>query len=184
MSPAAYPFVLFGILSACTPGPRLSPTKGAGAPSAAVLRASMSYDAVTAEIRLPCTVTNEGAAPLALLYTPAMETTHPDLHWSVVVLNEQGVRMEDCSARDSKARIRRASEYTVLAPGQQVAFAIRVRARTLVPPRDTGSNCLDEARAVPVGTYTVQVQYHDNFTRHRRAVRQFQTAAPVVLKME
>lgn len=148
-----------------------------------MLQASGAYDPATAEIRLVCTVRNEGTTPLALLYASDMESTQPGWGWEVEVVNDQGVQMHDCSVRLPKIRIPQASDYTVLPAGQQLALTVRVKARALVLPQDEG-RCRQEQGPVPVGKYTLQVKYFDELQHHRRAVSRLQIPAPLLLTVE
>jgi hypothetical protein len=179
MRPYPFLYVLIGVFSACSVGQRQVPRH----PPLAVLQASGAYDPATAEIRLACTVRNEGTTPLALLYASDMESTLPGWGWEVEVVNERGVQMHDCSVRWPKMRIPKASDYTVLPAGQQLALTVRVKARALVLPQDEGRR-RQEQGPVPVGKYTLQVKYFDGLLHHRRAVSQLQIPAPLLLTVE
>jgi hypothetical protein len=180
MRPYHFLYVLIGVVSACS---SLGPRKAPRHPPLAVLQASGAYDPATAEIRLACTVRNEGTTPLALLYASDMESTQPGWGWQVNVINDRGVQMLDCSARLPKLRIPQASDYTVLPTGQQLALTFRVKARALVLPQDEG-RCRQEQGPVPVGKYTLQVKYFDGLLHHRQAVNRLQIPAPLLLTVE
>jgi hypothetical protein len=146
----------------------------------------VTYDSATAEIRIPCTVTNEGGKPLALVYASFLETTQPGWFWHVDVVNDRGVHLEDCSVPIRKLRIPQSSDYTVLPVGQQLAFTFRVKARALVLPSDPDPRgpCRGEQGPVPTGMYTVHVRYEDRLTHHRRAVSRMQIPVPLMLTVK